>query len=315
MPGMVLDNEVSGMTRSAEIIHRLKQHRLFISRSLYIAVLAAYAAVIVFYWAEISRLITAHPFAILYAVAFSLVAIAAQAFNFIDLIHAADSVRFLPAYRIWALSNLLNYVAPFQPGLVVRGVFFKSRNIGYIRFALGTMRQMQLSLWIGLALLVLFFPVDISLSGYMRPAILAVFLLWLAVMIYTSRGGRLPILPSRHSEKASFLLAPPSLQQFLLIGMQYLLIAASYYCVLTEMGIGISPATSFLIAIGLVFSTIISLTPNNIGLQELIIGTVVYSITSTDAYTVVVPVIFRLSHIASCGIILLLSYPFFRKTD
>lgn len=277
----------------------------YIKTAIYISVLFMYIVIIAYHWDAISKSFFNYPMALLYALILSIIAIAIQAYNFTDLLGSKVKIQFLSTYRMWAMSNIINYIAPFQPGLVARGIYFKSHSISYSKTLHTTLRQLLLSLWIGIGILALFLPYQSMLTHYLKLSAAGIFLFFLFIIFYDNSELIKKYLDHRYLRNVRTLFAKPSITQIIFIIIQYILVALSYYLVLSEFQLAVTMAWVFLLAVIIILSTIISITPNNIGLQELIIGTAVYKMGAVDAYIISIPIIFRTAHILSCGIILL----------
>jgi len=285
--------------------HNKPDIKYYIKTAIYISVLLMYIAIITYHWDAISRSLFNHPVTILYALILSTIGIAIQAYNFTDLLGSKVKIQFLSTYRMWAMSNLINYIAPFQPGLVARGIYFKSHSISYSKTLHTTLRQLLLSLWIGTGILALFLPYQSMLTNYLKLSAAGVFLFFLFIIFYNNSELIKKYLPQRYLRNVQPLFTRPSMTQIIFIISQYILIALCYFLVLSEFQLTVTIPSVFLLAVIIILSTIISITPNNIGLQELIIGTAVYKMGAIDVYIISIPVIFRTAHILSCGIILL----------
>jgi len=287
--------------------HNKVGYKHYIKTAIYISVLFTYVVIITYHWDAISKSLFNHPLAILYALVLSIIAIAIQAYNFTDLLESKVKIQFLSTYRMWAMSNIINYIAPFQPGLVARGVYFKSHSISYSKTLHTTLRQLLLSLWIGAGILALFLPYQSMLTNYLKLSAAGIFLFCLFIIFYDNSELIKKYLPYRYLRNVQTLFSRPSISQTTFIIIQYILVALSYYLVLSEFQLTATMPWVFLLAVTIILSTIISITPNNIGLQELIIGTAVYKMGAIDAYIISIPIIFRTAHILSCGFILLLT--------
>lgn len=286
--------------------HNKFDFRHYIKTAIYISVLFMYIVTIVYYWDAISKSLINYPMALLYALGLSIIAIAIQAYNFTDLLGSEVKIQFLSTYRMWAMSNIINYIAPFQPGLVARGIYFKSHSISYSKTLHTTLRQLLLSLWVGIGILALFLPYQSMLTYYLKLSAAGIFLFFLFIIFYDNSELIKKYLPHRYLSNVRTLFARPSIAQIIFIMIQYVLIALCYYLVLSEFRLTVSMPSVFLLAVAIILSTIISITPNNIGLQELIIGSAVYKMGAIDAHIISIPIIFRTAHILACGVILLL---------
>ncbi len=82
----------------------------------FVCIIFLFSCLLYFRWEVVRDALAAHYLVVIYATVLSIIAIALQALNFLQLLDSPSKPQFLSMYRIWALSNLANYLAPFQPG-------------------------------------------------------------------------------------------------------------------------------------------------------------------------------------------------------
>jgi uncharacterized membrane protein YbhN (UPF0104 family) len=175
-----------------------------------------------------------------------------------------------------------------------------------------TVRQLQLSIWAAVGLF--------SLAGIFNQILLIkimavisafVFVLWpillrLVKLIVLEKCDNFK-LAKKYKKELVDLLAPVSLTKFLLPVAQYLLIAISVFIVYSDFGANIFLHDALLIAVATSLSALFSITPNNFGVQELLLGysAHVTGLSVNDAISIAV--LYRLAHLGSCSVILLLA--------
>ena len=279
----------------------------------FICITFLFGSLIYFRWEVIKDALADHYLVVIYATVLSIIAISLQAMNFLQLLDSPFKPKYFSMSRIWALSNLANYLAPFQPGLAVRMIFLKQHGVSAWITTRTTVRQLQLSIWAAVGLFALagvfnkIFAVKI-----MAATSAAIFILWPLILLLT----KLLVLGKCENYKiikkfrAEFedLLAPMPLNKFVLPIVQYLIIAVSVFIVYRDFGADIFWYDALLIAVATSISALFSITPNNFGIQELLLGysAHVTGLSVNDAISIAV--LYRLVHLGSCSTILLLAF-------
>jgi len=263
-------------------------------------------------WQAVKVTLIDHFIAILYATALSVIAISAQAVNFLQLLDSSDKPAYAPMLRIWALSNLANYIAPLQPGLAVRLVSLRRHGISIWIVTRTTVRQLQLSIWaaIGLAAVGGMFS---SMLVIKTMAVLsaAVFILWpvllrLVYILILDKCANITFVRKHRGELVT-MLTPVSLSKFILPVVQYLLIALSIFVVYRTFGAELFLHDAILIAVAIVLSALFSITPSNFGIQEALLGYSAHVVGLSVNDAISIAVLYRLAHLGACGTILLLT--------
>ncbi len=278
----------------------------------FVCIIFLFSCLLYFRWEVVRDALAAHYLVVIYATVLSIIAIALQALNFLQLLDSPSKPQFLSMYRIWALSNLANYLAPFQPGLAVRLISLRQLGVSAWMTTHATVRQLQLSIWAAVGLF--------SLAGIFNQILLIkimavisafVFVLWpillrLVKLIVLEKCDNFK-LAKKYKKELVDLLAPVSLTKFLLPVAQYLLIAISVFIVYSDFGANIFLHDALLIAVATSLSALFSITPNNFGVQELLLGysAHVTGLSVNDAISIAV--LYRLAHLGSCSVILLLA--------
>ena len=104
----------------------------------------------------------------------------------------------------------------------------------------------------------------------------------------------------------------PTFKQSALCFFQYFLIALAYYIVLIDFDIAVSFNYALLISAALVLASLVSLTPNNLGINEIILAAFIYQLDQSESQYVTIPIILRIAHILSCGFIVFFNSFLFR---
>lgn len=243
--------------------------------------------------------------------ALSALLLVTQSLNFAGLLEGGQ-LRFGPHWvHLWAVANLSNYVAPFQPGLVVRTAVLKSWGADVREALATTLRQLQLSAWLGCllagaALWLLGLP-GWSLLG---AGLLAAAVLWWALMHRLRPGTGVAPVPGWRWLRV--VAAPPGARQLLLLACNYALGALNVWAAHASFGSELGVAEALLIAAVLTVSGMLALLPANLGVQELILW-LSADLTGLDGEAAIaVAVMFRVAHILAGVSVAALTYPWRR---
>lgn len=277
----------------------------------FFAVLATIAVLLYVYWTAVSDTMSRHALTALFAGAISAIAIAVQALNFLRLLEEPFKPPLASTVHMWAVANLANYLGPFQPGLAIRLAFFRRYGISLAATAKTTIRQIHLSTWTAMGLATVGVLSEFPTLRIIAVAGACVFLLWPFLLRLLRRN--LSTL-ARHSktisEQQQRLTAFLSVVPFKDLGLfvaQYLLIACSLFGVYWAFDAPLAPHEALLLAIASALSTLISITPNNLGVQEALFGYVAHlgGLTASEALSVAL--LFRVSHIGACFFLLIVT--------
>jgi|GEM_PF-2036295 len=248
-----------------------------------------------------------HPDIIIIATTLSAFNIVVQAFNFLQLLGHPTPPPLSLTSKTWALSGLTNYLGPFQPGLAVRLIFFKNYGI-VLRQTLGTtFQQLQLSTWAGLWMFIIALLFNKKLPFEIVPILAITALAWPRILGFSKRIISTPVVqqklsPITISALLGSLHIPPIKRMWPFVA-QYLFVATSIYIVYRDFGASLSMSGALIIATSTTLSTLLALTPSNLGIQELILGYSAHlsGLSTNDAINIAL--LFRLSHITSCLLI------------
>jgi len=279
----------------------------------FICIIILFTSLIYFRWEVIKDALVNHYLAVIYATVLSIIGISLQALNFLQLLDSPSKPKVVSMYRIWALSNLANYLAPFQPGLAVRMISLRQLGVSAWITTHTTVRQLQLSIWAAVGLFAFAGVFNkIFVVKVMAVVSASIFILWpsilrLTKLIILGKCKNFRLVKNFREELAG-LLAPMPLNKFVLPIVQYLIIAISVFIVYRNFGAEIFWYDALLIAVATSLSALFSITPNNFGVQELLLGYSAYvtGLSVNDAISIAV--LYRLAHLGSCSAILLLAH-------
>ncbi|QBQ53263.1 lysylphosphatidylglycerol synthase domain-containing protein [Nitrosococcus wardiae] len=282
---------------------------------LYLSVVALFAFLFYKHRLEVMNTFIAHGWVLLYATAITILGFSAQTLNFLQLIEASKKPPFQDTLHAWALANIVNYLGPFQPGIAVRMAFFKRHGIGVATTTRATLTQLQLSFWVATGIA----AVAGSFSHYepVRPvaffSAILFFLwpLWLRIshlaLLWSS--SHIEFIDRHKSTLILFFTLAPT-RTLLLVISQYILGALSLYVVYWGFHAQINLQDAFLLAVASTLSTLVAVTPNNLGIQDALYGysAHLYGLTVSEALSLTI--LLRLAHILACGLILLWIRPY-----
>lgn len=289
--------------------------------AIFIVVVAALAYLTITYWQTISSTLRQHTLTVAYAGCLSVAGITVQVLNFLLLLDSPAKPAFRPTVRAWALANLANYLGPFQPGLAVRAAFFKANGITISATALTTLRQLHLSVWTALCIGSAGLVSDSNAIRMVGAASLCAFLAWFVVLHVLRKYVRR--LKRRAGTKQCSRplnlmtrVAPPVPGWSIWLSVaQHLLIASSLFGVYWSFGAQLTISGALLLAVASSLSTLIAITPSNLGIQEALFGIVALEAGLSVGSALTMGLVFRLGHIAACLSILALTFMEFTKPD
>lgn len=278
---------------------------------LFVGVVALLAALMVIYRVEIITAFSSHYPVLLFVAVIVVVSLALQAYNFLQLLGADRKIPFLPAWQTWATANIVNYLGPFQPGLAVRLAYFRSFGVPVIETTRTTLRQLVLSTWIASGLTVVGLASEDAGIRLFAAGGCLVFVLspWIA-------SGLRAAIPEGAGSSRIFTLIRPLLDLCRIdmplfrlwpFVMQYILMALCLYAVYNEFGVRLEAEEAILLAVVFALSTLIAITPNNLGVQELLLGSVAYWGGMSGGEALAMALVIRVAHLVACAFVLLLT--------
>lgn len=286
----------------------------YIKKYLYLLIAVIYIALIIKYSNQILIALQQHYKAILYSTALFMLGISAQSINYIDLLNKNFKIKVLPTIRTWSISSLINYMAPFQPGLLVRATYFKSLGISYTESTSTVIKQLHYSVWIAVGVLSAALPTTTNLLLTTKILTAVLFLSWFFLLKPITHLLKQFI----HNKYILLILKTlhfPKPRQFILCFLHYVIIASLFYIVLNEFGIPASFGQTLLLSTVLVLSALASVTPNNLGIQEVIIAALVFDLGVSNYEHITLPFVIRLSHIMACFMIILITLLLYKLSN
>lgn len=217
------------------------------------------------------------------------------------------NISHLNLYSLWAFTNLINYLGPFQPGTIARSAILRSYGIPIGVSAIASIKWLVYSSSIGLIFLSAF------LINYAHPlggvAGLAAFFVGLLGLVF----GQTILLKVQKLGRFRFFAANGfgvELRQkapYLFLIFQYLNLFLVYWILYRSF----SDSITFLDIIGLAalvpLSSLFALTPNGVGIIEGLIAYFAFKSNLTVPEGVFIVFVLRASHILVCAIIVLLN--------
>lgn len=286
-----------------------------IRKWLYISLVFIFVYICYTHWSVITEALIEHYIILFKLSGLSMLSIYCQSINYIDMMKDnrridTRGIKVLGVYAMWAQSNLVNYVAPFQPGIMLRALYFKKYGIGFLETGLVSIRQSYISLILGVFILAIFLPVH-TYEFYIAKG-LVVFIFLSCVLTFFLSDVIVKLVTSKpRFEKIgriiSVVLEIPTLKQIFFILIQYIIIAYTYYLIFHSFDYHLTYEYSLLLSSATILTTLLSIFPNGLGIQEAIIGSVAYYIDSDTARYVAIPFMLRLSHVISCITIIALT--------
>ena len=233
--------------------------------------------------------------------------IAVQAANFLNLLDAKGSLSYRKTLYTWALGGLVNYLGPLQPGLALRIALFKLQGVTAGRSLVTTVKQLHLSIWTGVAI--------VGLALAFRPRVEA---RWAGVTLALMATLWVPAASLVHNclkrwrspvrwraglvQAVASGLAIPRFVDLWYFLAQHSIAALAVLIVYRGFGAGIGMGDAYVIAVVATLSGLISLTPNNLGLQELILGYAAWQGGLGVADATAIAALFRIAHVLSCAV-------------
>lgn len=239
----------------------------------YLLLLAGATALIVIWWAELSRIWSEHLLTFTVITLLMASAILVQARNFTSFLSPRSGTLCLATMtHAWALGVLANYVGPFQPGVALRVALLARLGVPVAESSIATLRQIFASLWLAL----LIAGVSLLSMGSRTMALPALVLLVTFALV----SQTLPMLSrlaarilsrrnattlARHVETS---IALPNTRSAFGILLQYGLSAAVFFVGYSRFGVDISIAAALALACVVQASSVVALFPGNFGVLE-----------------------------------------------
>lgn len=276
----------------------------FLRASIYTAIMIILASIFLFYFREIVPIALAKWHLFLATIILSAAALINQAAGYRHLLgEHGKGLQFIELLRIWALSNLLNYLGPFQPGTIARSAILKKYNVPLRASIIASFHWAFLSISIG-AFLFSLFLINLSEVAFLYSgiALLTVTITWFSL------GGRVVfwIVQTRKkpiSENDFLIGLTKSLRigpaHFLTLS-QYFLLTTVYFMLYRSFSSEVSILDTLGIATLIPVSTLISVTPNGVGIIESIIAYFSFQFQLDVPEGLFIVLVTRTSHVFVC---------------
>lgn len=241
---------------------------------IYFLLIVVAVTLIVIWWPVLVRIWREQALTFAGAVVVMICGTYVQARNFLVFLDAEHSVRQWRFTRIWALSALVNYIAPLQPGIAVRVGWLAHRGVDVSEALLATWRQLVVSIWTAM----LGLGIGLLLTGDSRARWPAAVLIVVWVTVFALRKLGLKILDrvvrphwlARRKEllrRATTGITPSGLMGVI---VQYVLGTLVLYWVYSRFGAEIGIGQALILACLIYLSSVIAILPGNLGVTEAI---------------------------------------------
>lgn len=208
------------------------------------------------------------------ATMFMALSILLQTRNFMAFLGPRTGLSLWPLSRLWAITALVNYLGPFQPGVALRVAYLSKRGIHWSESVLATWRQLCASIWISIAGCGLgMLTMDISSFHVLGWIFIAAFLL-----IPFVKNGILVLLG--RAKRPAWLVARRGVLLDALRGIgasgitgvaaQYVVGTALLWFVYRAFGAPIQVGHALLLACMVYVSSLVALLPGNLGILDAI---------------------------------------------
>lgn len=242
---------------------------------LYLAVLLGLLVLCARFWHDLTRIWSDHLGTFLAVTGLMGVGVVVQAWNFRSFLPRPGGIGLLPNTRIWALASLMNYLGPFQAGLIVRVALLKQQGITVHDATLATLRQLVGSVWLAVGFLGISL---LSLGDRWRsigPVLIAACVaLPLLQRWLRARLSRPPASTAPVRQTLAALVMPLRPASFLGLLAQYALGTLVFLIGFRQFGFDISATQALGLAALIYVSAIVALLPGNLGVLEAICTTV-----------------------------------------
>lgn len=242
---------------------------------LYVAVLLGLLVLCVRFWHDLTQIWSDHLGTFLAVTGLMGVGVVVQAWNFRSFLPRPSGIGLLSNTRIWALASLMNYLGPFQAGLIVRVALLKQQGITVHDATLATLRQLVGSVWLAVGFLGISL---LSLGDRWRS--IGLLLIAACVALPLLQRGLRAHLSRPHTSTAPMrqtlatLVMPLRPASFLGLLAQYALGTMVFLIGFRQFGFDISATQALGLAALIYVSAIVALLPGNLGVLEAICTTV-----------------------------------------
>jgi uncharacterized membrane protein YbhN (UPF0104 family) len=228
---------------------------------------------------------------------------------------AGTRIHLYESFSLMIISNFLNYLAPARPGLIAKAVYLRTaRNVSIATYSAISWTNALLMIMVSGVLGIIALSVS-SIYKY-EYAVALYFISTTCCLIATlflfvnlpeiQCSGRL----SRFVNSVTVAVRATRINRLrvarlaLLLAIQYIAGSTVIYIAYHSLGIQLSMFNAIVIATFSTLSAMVSITPNNLGIQELIIGLVSATFGIDFAHGLVAGGLLRLAHL---GVIVLVT--------
>ncbi len=284
-----------------------------IRKYLTVLMFVLYGTLLIKYWSLLYNAISEQFIAILLIFLLSALYFLLQAYNFLQLLNRKFNFAFyMETVQLWGLASLTNYLAPFQPGLALRIAHFKSRKIPVSNTAHTTIQQLQLSYWTGFiclgAVLIFYDASGLRLAGII---LIILAMLWYFLIKLANHTLKRVIrsfrLQKYNEDLLSYNFSIPDVSRLTIFFVQHFIAMLSVYIAFRSFGSNISLSDSLIIGVVVTLSTLLSILPNNLGIQEFLFAYSAHLYGTGTGESLSIAMLFRVAHIFSCFLIFVLS--------
>jgi hypothetical protein len=250
-----------------------------------------------------------------------IIALIVQARNFISFLDDGRAGDTWTLSRVWALTALLNYLGPLQPGVAARVAYLAKRGVRIGDSLLATWRQICVSIWIstgGLAL-------GLWLTGDVRGRVPALVLGVAFVGAAPLRNGIKAVLDLierphwfvRHKQLLHSAIGGITLLSVLGVLAQYVIGTLLLLWVYRGFGAAISLGQAIVLACMVYASSLVAIMPGNLGVMDGIYMLGGHGMGLSVPESAALALLLRGAHITGCGLMVLIGgiFPPRRRTD
>lgn len=276
---------------------------------LYLALLVVSAGLVIHWWPELVSLWIGKRWTFLVTIGLMALGTFVQARNFVEFMSDRATSGISGLVRIWAVSTLVNYVAPFQAGMGVRIYQLHRQGIAVSDSLIGTIRQSIASIFVSmLGVSVALLLIDTKSNAVYALVILSgLFAAFISrrVIVGWLGGCHWPII----AERKKWLLA--AIQHMSLRGVSGVVIQYGIGTFLTlfvykEFGANIEIGQALLIACAVYVSALVAVLPGNLGILEGIYAVSGHALGLSLQESAALALLLRTAQVASCLLLLLL---------
>lgn len=287
----------------------LVAQNVYIRGILYGIALVTLMLIFLMYFREVLPLIINKWYLLPITACLTVAALANQAAGYRFLLgEEGQHIQFNRLLRIWALSNLLNYLGPLQPGTIARSIVLKKYGVSLKASISASLHWVFVSASIGI-LLFSFFLISLPEPAfiYLGVGLLALSAFWLVLAgrIITWLLKRIKGLESGNSMFIIIAKLPRLGRVHSLILCQYLILTTIYFILYRSLSVDVTLIDSLGIATLIPLSTLVAITPNGVGIIESLIGyfSFLYHLDVSEGLFIIL--ITRMSHVLVCFSVLL----------